>query len=71
MAEEALYAGGGWMVPPEALQAICRACRINAEQKGSLTPAESLSWLLEQMEERKAFCWIKMMKPRRTPRGCC
>jgi hypothetical protein len=71
MAEEALYAGGGWMVPAEALQAVCRACRINAEQKGSLTPAESLSWLFDQMEERKAFCWSKMMKPRRKPRRCC
>jgi len=61
MAEDALYYGAGWFVSPDVINRMCKVLLIHAETKEAVSPVEALCWLIANMEERRAFCWDKMM----------
>jgi hypothetical protein len=62
-ASAGIYRGPLWEVVPIEINAICAALRIGEHQKAPLSPAAALSWLFEQLEPRRAFCWDNMVGP--------
>jgi len=68
MAYEALHRGPGWRVQPVQMAALCAILRIRDEQKEPLSPSEALRWLFDRLENRKGFCWSRMVEEQI---GCC
>ena len=63
-----LYEGVGWRVPPEFMNALCRALRIPSGCKEPMWASQALTWVFQRLEPRKAYCWRVMMGDQ--PVGC-
>lgn len=67
MAYEALHNGPGWNVSPMQLGALAAAVGVTEGVKEPLEPAAALSWLFDRLENRKGFCWSRIVVGHR---GC-
>jgi hypothetical protein len=67
-ATEALYRGSGMVFEPELVNAMFRAFDIKNEVKGPITPKECMDLLMRELEDKKGFCWDRMVDGKR---GCC
>jgi len=67
MAYEALHHGSGWSVQPSQMACLCGVLGIRDELKEPLDPSAALTWIFERLEDRKGFCWSRIV---RGQRGC-
>jgi len=67
-ATEALYRGSGMVFEPELVNVMFRAFDIKNEVKGPITPKECMDLLMRELEDKKGFCWDRMVDGKR---GCC
>jgi hypothetical protein len=71
MAYEALHHGSGWLITVDQMIALCSVLGIREQPKEPMGPVQTMDWLFEQLEGRKAFCWTNMMSTERSRSRCC
>ena len=69
MAYEALHHGPSWILPPIQLGALASAFGILEDQKEPQTPSSTLDWIFNRLEDRKGYCWSRMVEPANG--SCC